>query len=76
MCIRDRSEIVSVLSRHLKALHQLYGEYQGTRIARKHMGWTLDWLGLREVKQEFNRCQNAEDQFSILHLILDEQTAA
>ncbi len=72
----ELSEIVSVLSRHLKALHQLYGEYQGTRIARKHMGWTLDWLGLREVKQEFNRCQNAEDQFSVLHLILDEQTAA
>ena len=40
------------------------------------MGWTLDWLGLREVKQEFNRCQNAADQFSVLHLILDEQTAA
>src|SRR6185295_9039159 len=32
------SEIRAVLLEHLEALYQLYGEEQGTRVARKHIG--------------------------------------
>jgi len=60
------AEIFDLLRRHLSALHELYGEYQGVRIARKHIGWTLDWLGLEEIRRQFYRCENANDQFSVL----------
>ena len=60
------AEILDLLRRHLSALHELYGEYQGVRIARKHIGWTLDWLGLEEIRRQFYRCENANDQFSVL----------
>ncbi len=32
-------EIASVMLAHLEALYAFYGEHQGTRIARKHLGW-------------------------------------
>jgi len=35
------AEIRAVLLEHLEALYQLYGEEQGTRVARKHIGWTV-----------------------------------
>jgi tRNA-dihydrouridine synthase B len=30
-----------VLLEHLEGLYALYGEEQGARIARKHIGWTV-----------------------------------
>jgi len=36
-----RAEIGAVLLEHLDGLYALYGEEQGTRVARKHIGWTL-----------------------------------
>ena len=72
----ESKEVVLMLHRHLAALHRLYGEQQGVRIARKHVGWTLDWLGLSGVRQQFNRCDNAIDQFALLLSIVPEQEAA
>ncbi len=37
-------EILSVLTGHLDNLYSLYGEEQGVRIARKHIGWTIAGL--------------------------------
>ena len=34
-------EIRDVLLEHLEGLYDLYGEEQGTRVARKHIGWTV-----------------------------------
>ena len=34
-------EIRDVLLEHLEGLYQLYGEEQGARVARKHIGWTV-----------------------------------
>ncbi len=34
-------EIRAVVLEHLEALHALYGEAQGVRVARKHIGWYL-----------------------------------
>ena len=28
-----------IIRQHIQALHQLYGEAQGLRVARKHIGW-------------------------------------
>ena len=39
------AEIRALLSEHLAALYDFYGEYSGVRVARKHIGWyvrTLD----------------------------------
>ncbi|MET1025349.1 MAG: tRNA dihydrouridine synthase DusB [Pseudoxanthomonas sp.] len=33
------SEVRGILLGHLRALHDFYGELQGVRIARKHLGW-------------------------------------
>jgi tRNA-dihydrouridine synthase B len=46
-------EIGEVLVEHLDGLYDLYGEEQGARVARKHIGWTLRHLpggeGLRHA---------------------------
>ncbi|WP_339843299.1 tRNA dihydrouridine synthase DusB [uncultured Halopseudomonas sp.] len=46
------------LLEHLDALHQFYGEHQGVRIARKHVGWYLQTLpGAEEFRRGFNRIE-------------------
>jgi len=35
----DVSEVRDILLGHLEALYAFYGEHQGLRIARKHLGW-------------------------------------
>jgi tRNA-dihydrouridine synthase B len=35
------SEVEKVLSSHIRALHNFYGELMGVRIARKHVAWYL-----------------------------------
>lgn len=63
----DLTEIKLMLSNHIQALHDLYGEFQGIRIARKHVGWTLDTIpGAQVLKQRFNRLESAEDQFNLI----------
>lgn len=37
-------EIGAVLVEHLDGLYDLYGDEQGTRVARKHIGWTVSEL--------------------------------
>ena len=34
-------EMATVLVEHLDGLYDLYGDEQGTRVARKHIGWTV-----------------------------------
>ena len=38
----SRHEVHEVLQGHVQNLHTFYGEYSGTRIARKHIGWYLE----------------------------------
>tara|TARA_R110001592_G_scaffold66495_8_gene204273 strand:- start:4014 stop:5012 length:999 start_codon:yes stop_codon:yes gene_type:complete len=43
---------------HLAALHHFYGEHQGVRIARKHVGWYLQTLpGADDFRRTFNRIE-------------------
>ena len=55
-------EIQKVMLRHLRDIHQFYGEYQGVRIARKQIGWYLDQLEItdgsrQEFRRKFNRVE-------------------
>ncbi|MCW4151069.1 tRNA dihydrouridine synthase DusB [Halomonas sp. 18H] len=64
----DDTERSRVLSSHLAALHDFYGEYMGVRIARKHIGWYLsadqrfDDATRKRLRATFNGLDNANDQ--------------
>jgi tRNA-dihydrouridine synthase B len=64
------AEICTILCGHLEALHAFYGELQGVRIARKHLGWYLKgvekcgpdgrYLAAQgSASQAFDRAENA-----------------
>jgi tRNA-dihydrouridine synthase B len=62
------SEIRAVLLEHLEALYQLYGEEQGTRVARKHIGWTVRALpGGDEFRCAAVRIESAAAQHSAVN---------
>ena len=71
------SEIHSIFNRHLKALHEFYGELMGVRIARKHLNWYLisvsDVTGFRK---EFNQLETADEQLNALDQYFDRAQAA
>ncbi len=53
---------------HLREIHQFYGLDQGVRMARKHMGWYLDTLGLPPAwKARFNLLETPEQQEELMH---------
>jgi tRNA-dihydrouridine synthase B len=61
------SEIEAVVLEHVHALHAFYGERQGVRIARKHVGWYLSQFNTwKEAKPTLNRAPDAAAQ---IHLI-------
>ena len=52
---------------HLRELHAFYGEQQGLRIARKHIGWYLKNLpGSESWRQALVRVESAEDQLAMV----------
>jgi tRNA-dihydrouridine synthase B len=56
-----------ILLQHLDALHDFYGEAQGVRIARKHVGWYLQAQGRpREQQRDFNTLDSAAAQQQFL----------
>lgn len=72
----SRAEVCAVMSNHIADIHRFYGEYLGTRIARKHVGWYLGALttsdqssqhsGIMDnntrLSREFNRLGSPEEQ--------------
>jgi tRNA-dihydrouridine synthase B len=38
--------LAGIILQHLEALYRFYGEYTGLRVARKHLGWYCQRLGL------------------------------
>ncbi|WOJ92997.1 tRNA dihydrouridine synthase DusB [Congregibacter variabilis] len=63
----------AVMLEHLKELHAFYGEFSGSRIARKHIGWYLDGHpGLQEEKRLFNRLDGAAEQILFLDTLFNE----
>ena len=70
-------EVASLLTDHVRSLHVFYGEDLGLRIARKHVGWSLDHIaGAALLKQSFNRTSSIRDQFRIIEQIRLLETAA
>lgn len=60
------AQVRDVLLDHLQALHAFYGEPQGVRIARKHLGWyAKDHPQGTSFRAAVNRAQTPEVQLAI-----------
>lgn len=67
------TERKQVMLEHLTALHTLYGEAMGMRIARKHMGWYLSYLPEGIVfKHQFNQLESAQEQYTYIKNIFTQ----
>ncbi len=66
------AEVRDILLAHLHALHAFYGELQGVRIARKHLGWYAkdrpENLAFRAV---VNRAESADEQVRLTRDYVD-----
>jgi len=59
-------EVRDILLGHLQALHEFYGEPQGVRIARKHLGWyAKDRPENAAFRAVVNRAESAEEQMRL-----------
>ena len=61
-------DVRSVMVQHLAELHRFYGERQGVRIARKHLGWYLrDRPGGETLRARLVRVDSAAQQLDLLN---------
>ena len=64
----DFPEQRHVLLEHLEGLYELYGEEQGARVARKHIGWTVRGLpGGEAFRASVVRIEAAVEQHSAVN---------
>ncbi|MCE9685962.1 tRNA dihydrouridine synthase DusB [Shewanella sp. AS16] len=68
----DVAQQRQVMLEHLSKLYDLYGEYMGSRFARKHMGWYLNQEDQRQFRADFNRLETAAEQYSLVECYFDE----
>ncbi|SAY51656.1 tRNA-dihydrouridine synthase B [Neisseria weaveri] len=67
------SECSATVLQHLGGIHRFYGNFAGTRIARKHIGWYLDPLpGGEAVRREINRIDDAAQQYDAVAAFLTQ----
>lgn len=68
------TEKAAVLQWHLKNLYELYGEYSGVRIARKHIAWYCKGKpSAAEFRQRVYRVESAQEQLDqVERFFLDE----
>jgi tRNA-dihydrouridine synthase B len=63
----SNTERQSVMFDHLQALYDFYGEHQGLRIARKHIGWYLKTqFGGEQIRRQLVRVETARQQIDLL----------
>ncbi|MBN8224724.1 MAG: tRNA dihydrouridine synthase DusB [Xanthomonadales bacterium] len=66
------AEVRAILLDHLRALHAFYGEEQGVRIARKHLGWyAKDRPENTAFRAVVNRAQGAAEQLDLTATYFD-----
>ncbi len=69
-CEPSHNAQLAMLQQHVERLHEFYGDISGMRIARKHVGWTLDHLycadNARDQKAAFNQIEQAQGQLNWL----------
>ncbi|MCP3675336.1 MAG: tRNA dihydrouridine synthase DusB [Gammaproteobacteria bacterium] len=70
----ELSEIAEIMLNHIKQLHGFYGEYQGVRIARKHVGWYLNgYSSAQTFKRYFNQISGPKEQLVAITAWFEKQ---
>jgi len=60
-------DIQQVMLQHLSGLYELYGEYIGVRVARKHVGWYCKHLENGDVlRSRVNKTESIEKQLLVV----------
>ncbi len=74
----DVNEICNTLVKHITHLHEFYGEYQGVRIARKHISWYCkQQINANSFRAVINQIEDPDEQISALkHFFKDQQALA
>ncbi len=63
------AEFESVMLQHLDGLYQIYGQRQGVRIARKHIGWYskhLPYQSAQKLRNKFNQLNECSLQINLV----------
>ena len=69
-------EVCTILCGHLDALYAFYGEQQGVRIARKHLGWyAKDRPENAAFRSIVNRAESAHEQMRLTREYFDSMSA-
>ncbi|WP_183410975.1 tRNA dihydrouridine synthase DusB [Litorivivens lipolytica] len=70
------AERFDTMLRHVKALHDFYGERQGLKIARKHVSWYLQHIAdSDDTRRQFNSLTDASAQIDAIHRLAAEWSA-
>ena len=63
----DPIEKIAIILRHISAIHEFYGEFLGLRIARKHLGWYMQYINRDPLlRREFNALQSCQEQLQAI----------
>lgn len=69
---RPLPEVHARLLRHIRELHELYGEFRGVLFARKHVGWyTSQLANADEFRKTFNKINDPEQQLQCVDAYFD-----
>lgn len=68
-------EVEALLIEHLAALYDFYGEFMGTRIARKHVGWYLQTQPeSTSFRKTFNQLDTPSEQQEAIQVYFQQLT--
>ncbi|MDF7667356.1 tRNA dihydrouridine synthase DusB [Orbaceae bacterium ESL0727] len=66
-------EVEQIVMEHLDALYQFYGEYKGSRIARKHVNWyTNHYANSNQFRRLFSVLDNTSQQIKTLKAFFNQ----
>jgi tRNA-dihydrouridine synthase B len=65
-------EAMDIILDHISQIHMHYGEFQGVRISRKHIGWYLDLFDINLYKQKLNKIESSAEQIHTLQTIFSD----
>ncbi len=69
---RSILDVQSTLMAHINELHEFYGEFMGVRIARKHLGWYLQALGIEKTAyKHIHKVESSSEQLCAINTFFD-----
>lgn len=71
------SEMSEIILRHIGQLHEFYGDWQGVKIARKHVTWYLqNHPSIQRFRNIFNQIRCPDEQLRTIASWFEEQQLA